>query len=169
MAASNVETAGAPLSPLPRLLLAVLPPALASGLGALATYPNIPTWYASLAKPSFTPPNWVFAPVWTLLYAMMAFAVWRVLRLPPATPRRQPALKAFFVQLALNAGWSWAFFGLHAPALGFLAIMALLAAILATLELFWRLDRPAGLLLVPYLAWVSFATLLNYEILKLNP
>ena len=74
-----------------RLGLAVLPPALASLLGALATTPNIPTWYASLAKPSYTPPNWVFAPAWTILYALMALAAWRVLGLPPATPRRRPA------------------------------------------------------------------------------
>lgn len=152
-----------------RLGLAVLPPALVAALGALATTPNIPTWYASLAKPAYTPPNWVFAPAWTILYAMMALAAWRVLGLDPATPRRRPALVAYAVQLLLNAAWSWAFFALHAPALAFLVIIALLAALLATTELFWKLDRPAGLLLVPYLAWTSFAALLNYGILKLNP
>lgn len=159
----------APLHPVQRALLAALPPALVSALGALATYPNIPTWYAGLAKPGFTPPNWVFAPVWTLLYAMMAYAAWRVLSLPADRPRRRPGLLAYAVQLALNAAWSWAFFALHAPALGLLVILALLAAIMATLELFWKLDRTAGLLLVPYLGWVSFAALLNYAILKLNP
>ena len=152
-----------------RLALSALPPALVSALGALATYPNIPTWYAGLAKPVYTPPNWVFAPVWTLLYIMMAVAVWRILALPPATLRRRPALIAFFVQLALNGAWSWAFFALHSPAAGLLVIIALLAALLATLELFWRLDRMAGFLLVPYLVWTCFATLLNYGVLKLNP
>lgn len=167
MAVGDAQTAGAPLSPLPRLALAVLPPALASGLGALATYPNL-AWYAGLAKPSFTPPNWVFAPTWTALYALMALAAWRVLSLSAALPLRRHALVFFLVQLVLNAAWSWAFFGLHAPALAFFVIIGLLAGILGMLEMFWKLDRVAGLLVVPYLLWTSFAALLNYGILKLN-
>jgi tryptophan-rich sensory protein len=140
---------------------------LAALLGSLATTPNIPTWYAGLAKPGFTPPNWVFGPVWTLLYAMMAFAAWRILALPESRARRA-ALTAFFVQLALNATWSFAFFAARSPPAGLLVIVALLAAILWTIRLFWPLDRPAAWLLVPYAAWVAYATALNIAIWQLN-
>ena len=149
------------------LLAAVLPVITAAALSSIATRPNIPTWYAGLIKPSFTPPNWVFAPVWTVLYILMAYAVLRVLRLSPA-PGRGAALRAFFVQLALNAAWSWAFFALHSPAVGLLVILALLAAILVTIRLFWDLDRLAAYLLVPYTAWVAYATVLNFSIWWLN-
>lgn len=86
-----------------------------SGLGQLATYPNLIPWYAGLIKPSFNPPNWVFGPVWTALYALMAFAAWRILRLPLASAARRLAVCLFFIQLALNAAWSWMFFGANNP------------------------------------------------------
>jgi tryptophan-rich sensory protein len=151
-----------------RALLAAGPVALAGALGTLATRPNIPTWYAGLAKPGFTPPNWVFAPAWTALYALMAYALWRVLSLPRDTDGRSGALTAFSVQLALNAAWSWAFFAGQSPIAGLLVIVLLLAAILWTLARFWRLDRLSGLLLLPYLAWVVYATALNFAIWRLN-
>jgi tryptophan-rich sensory protein len=137
-------------------------------VGSLVTLPQIPTWYATLNKPSFTPPNGVFGPVWTLLYVMMAVAAWRVWCRAVPGPERRSALIAFFVQLALNAIWSPVFFGLNAPASGLVVIVALVGALATTLVLFWRLDRPAGLLLVPYLAWVGFATALNGAIVVLN-
>jgi tryptophan-rich sensory protein len=137
-------------------------------LGSLVTLPQIPTWYATLNKPSFTPPNGLFGPVWTLLYVMMAVAAWRVwVRAASGTARRL-ALTAFSVQLALNAVWSPVFFGLRAPAFGLVIILCLLVALAATLVLFWRVDRIAGLLLVPYLAWIAFATALNGAIVVLN-
>ena len=97
--------------------LAVIVVAAASVAGQLATYPNLEPWYAGLAKPSFNPPNWIFAPVWTTLFVLMAFSVWRILRLPRTSARRM-ALLPFFIQLALNAAWSWMFFAAHSPLLG---------------------------------------------------
>ncbi len=157
-----------PMSPLVRGAAAILPVLLAAWLGSLATRPNIPTWYAGLVKPGFTPPNWVFGPVWGGLYLMMAWAAWRILSLPRERPGRTAALTAFFVQLALNAAWSFAFFAAHSPLAGLVVIVVLLAAILATIRSFWRLDRPAALLLVPYAAWVGYATALNAVIWRLN-
>jgi tryptophan-rich sensory protein len=150
------------------VLLAALPVLAASLLGGLFTGPAIPGWYAGLAKPSFNPPNWVFGPVWTLLYAMMAYAFFRILRLAPGTPGRSTAIVVFAGQLILNAGWSGAFFALKSPAAGLLVILPLLGLILLTIRLFLALDRPAGLLLVPYALWVSFATLLNFALWRLN-
>ncbi|MBM6593424.1 TspO/MBR family protein [Microvirga pudoricolor] len=157
-----------PTPPLWRFLIAVLPVAAAGFLGSIATTPNIPTWYATLVKPGFTPPNWLFAPVWTLLYVMMAYAVWRILSLPADTPGRRGAVTAFFAQLALNALWSWAFFAAHSPMAGLAVILALIAALLVTIRRFWALDTVAGALLVPYLAWVSYATALNAAVWYLN-
>jgi tryptophan-rich sensory protein len=150
-----------------RLALSALPPAAVAFLGSIATRANIPTWYAGVAKPGFTPPNWVFAPVWTVLYAMMAYAIWRILTLPPS-PARTAAVVAFFGQLALNCLWSFAFFGARSPLLGLLVILPLLAGIAVTMRLFWPLDRTAALLLAPYLAWVSYATALNGAIWAMN-
>jgi tryptophan-rich sensory protein len=151
-----------------RLAFAVLPVVAAGALGTFATTPNIPTWYATLQKPGFTPPNWLFAPVWTVLYLMMAFAAWRILSLPRTFPGRSGALMAFFVQLSLNAAWSWAFFALHSPLAGMCVIVPLLLLIALTMKLFWPLDRIAALLLAPYLAWVCYATALNMAIWSLN-
>lgn len=160
---------GEPTPPLQRFLIAVLPVAAVSILGSLATTPNIPTWYAGLVKPGFTPPNWLFAPVWTLLYAMMAFALWRILSLPKDLPGRSGAITIFFVQLALNCLWSWAFFGARSPLAGLVVILALIVAIIATIRAFWPLDRVAAWLLAPYLAWVAYATALNGAVWYLNP
>ncbi len=135
--------------------------------GSYVTLPKIPGWYAQLAKPSFAPPNWVFGPVWTALYVAMALAAWRVWR-APASSARHHALIFFFVQLALNALWSPVFFGLEAPRLALAAIVALLAALAITTWRFFQCDRIAGWLLVPYLAWVAFATILNGAIAVMN-
>ena len=124
-------------------------------------------WYAGLAKPAWNPPGWLFGPVWTLLYAMMAVAAWRVWR-RGGWARQKTALVLFVVQWALNALWTPLFFGLHRPGWALVEILVLLIAILATLRAFWRVDRPAGLLLLPYAAWVSFATVLNWTIWRLN-
>jgi len=147
--------------------MAVAAVAVASILGQFATYPNLAPWYAGLAKPDFNPPNAVFAPVWTGLYVLMAFAVWRILRLPPSEQRRA-ALIAFFVQLALNVAWSWMFFAMQSPLLGLINIVPQLVAIVWTIALFARLDRTAALCLVPLAGWVAFATVLNFAIWRLN-
>ena len=125
------------------------------------------TWYQSLVKPAWTPPSWLFGPVWTLLYGMMAAAAWLVWKRHGFSGALVP-LAVFVVQLVLNAIWSWLFFGLHRPGLAFAEIVLLWLAIGATLVLFWRIERPAGTLLVPYLAWVSFAAVLNLALWRLN-
>ena len=112
------------------------------------------TWYASLVKPAWNPPDWVFAPVWGFLYLAMALAAWRTWR-SPLMPRG--AMLLFAVQLVLSALWSWVFFGLQLPGLAFVEICALLLGIAATVWLFGKADRLAGLLLMPYLTWVAFA------------
>lgn len=124
-------------------------------------------WYGALAKPSWTPPNWLFGPVWTLLYLTLAVAAFLVWRLRPSRQRRV-ALTLFVVQLALNALWTPLFFGAHRPALALAEIVLLDLAVAATLVAFWRLRRSAGALLVPYLAWLFFATALNAAIVKLT-
>jgi translocator protein len=147
--------------------LAVAAVVAASALGQIATTPNLAPWYAGLVKPPFNPPNWTFAPVWTALYALMAFAVWRVLRLPP-TPARRSALILFFVQLALNTAWSWMFFGAHSPLLGLVNIVPQFFVIVAAIAAFWRLDRLAACCLTPLAAWVAFAGALNASVWWLN-
>lgn len=142
--------------------------AVTSFIGQAATRPNLEPWYSGLAKPAFNPPNWVFAPVWTSLYLLMAFAVWRVLRLPVDTPGRRTALILFFIQLGMNGAWSWMFFGAHSPLLGMLNIIPQAIVIFFTANAFRQLDRAAGMSLVPLLAWVTFAGVLNFDIWRLN-
>jgi translocator protein len=124
-------------------------------------------WYYQLNKPSWNPPGWVFAPVWTLLYAMMAVSAWLVWKRYGFTGAAV-ALSLFVLQLILNAAWTWLFFGLHRPDLAFVDIILLWAGILATLVAFWKLLPVAGSLLIPYLAWVSFAAFLNWTLWRMN-
>lgn len=124
-------------------------------------------WYASLQKPSWNPPGWIFGPVWTALYTMMAVAAWLVWRQGGWGKQRKPLL-IFLAQLALNAAWTPLFFGLHRPGLAFVDIVSVWIGIIATIVAFWRVHRTAATLLFPYLAWVSFATFLNYTIWRLN-
>ena len=140
----------------------------AAAIGALFTLSEVTTWYAGLAKPAWAPPNWLFGPVWNVLYGMMAVAGWLAWRrVGPAGAER--ALALFGVQLVLNAAWSGLFFGRHRPDWAFAEIVVLWAAILATTVALWRVHRRAGLLFVPYLLWVTFAAGLNYAIWSLNP
>jgi tryptophan-rich sensory protein len=138
---------------------------LAAGIGSLATAPNIATWYATLAKPSWNPPNWVFGPVWTALYITMAVAAWLVWRQGGLW---RLAMALFAVQLALNAAWSWLFFGFHLPGAAFIEVVALLAAIAATTIAFWPRSMAGGILMLPYLGWVAFAAALNFTVWRLN-
>jgi benzodiazapine receptor len=124
-------------------------------------------WYAGIVKPSWNPPNWIFGPAWTLRYALMAVAAWRVWRRAGFGGARGP-LGLFAGQLALNAVWSWLFFGRHRMDLVFIEILVLWAAIFATLLAFRRIDRPASWLPLPYLAWVAFAGVLNGTLWRLN-
>jgi tryptophan-rich sensory protein len=150
-----------------RPMLAFILVTLVVGAGATVfTEPSIPTWYAGLNHPAITPPNWLFAPVWTTLYVVMAVAAWRVWRV---TGLRSIEIAAYAVQLALNFAWSWIFFSLHRIGAAFAEIVILDAAILITALLFFRRDRLAGLLFLPYLGWSLFASLLTYEFWRLNP
>lgn len=148
-------------------LAAVVPVAVAAVIGNLATIPNISPWYEGLVKPPFNPPNSVFGPVWTVLYILMAWAFFRVLRSPKGSARRH-AIAFFLAQIALNAAWSVAFFGFHSPAAGLVVILMLVTVLAATIHAFLAVDRIAGGVLVPYLGWVAFATLLNVSIWWLN-
>jgi tryptophan-rich sensory protein len=138
-----------------------------SALAQFATFPNLAPWFAGLIKPGFNPPNWLFGPVWTTLYALMAFAAWRILRLSPS-PARRNALILFWTQLALNAAWSWLFFAAHSPLLGLVDIVPQLLLIIATMVAFGRLDKIAGWCLTPLAAWVAYASALNAAIWWLN-
>lgn len=137
-----------------------------SALGGWATSSSVGTWYAALAKPAFNPPDWIFAPVWSALYLMIAVAGWRAWRRGGGDARL--ALTVYAVQLVLNLSWSLVFFGARLIGPALLVIAALLAAIVVNAVLFWRLDRLAGALLVPYAAWVCFAAVLNAALWGLN-
>ncbi len=150
-------------------IVAVLICEAAGGIGGIATASSVKEWYPTLNKPAFNPPSWVFGPVWTALYAMMGIAAWLVWRSGGwGRPSVRAALTLFIAQLALNAPWSWIFFGLRQPFWAFVDLVALWALIMATTVLFFRISIPAGALMLPYIAWVSFAGLLNYFIWRLN-
>ena len=141
---------------------------LTLGVGAAAslfTTPQIPIWYASLNHPSIAPPNYVFGPVWTTLYIMMAFAAWRVWKV---SGLRSMEMAAFALQLLLNFAWSLVFFALHSIGGALAEIIALDLAVLTTIILFFRRDSIAGLLFLPYLGWTAFATVLNHAFWRLN-
>jgi len=143
-------------------------PLVVAALGATATASSVGSWYAGLSKPPFSPPNAIFGPVWTVLYVLMGVAAWRVWRAAGSLRAAQGPLTLWGVQLALNLGWSFVFFGLRSPGWALVEIAALLAAIAVTAGAFWRRDRLAGLLFAPYLAWVAFASVLNFAIWRLN-
>ncbi len=144
------------------LLVFLVLVAVAAALGAMAT-PD--AWYASLQKPSFNPPSWVFGPAWTLLYILMAVAAWRVYRVDGWGL----AVGLWLIQLVVNAIWSPLFFGMHRVDLALLNIITLDILVIATIVVFFRKDRIAGWLMLPYLGWIAFATTLNAAIWQLNP
>jgi tryptophan-rich sensory protein len=137
----------------------------AAGLGAIATTPEIDGWYRTLAKPTWNPPDWVFGPVWTTLYVMMAVAAWLAWRV---TGWRSAGLGLFAFQLVLNIAWSWVFFGMHQVGWACIEIVFLWLAIAATTIAFFQRARLAGWLMLPYLVWVTFASVLNFAIWRMN-
>ena len=139
-----------------------------AAIGSAVTMPAIGTWYASLNKPAWNPPGWVFGPVWSVLYLSMGVSVWLVWR-KAGFSGGSVALSLFAVQLALNCIWSGLFFGLRQPWLAFGEIILLSCAILATIISFARVSPLASILLVPYLVWVTFAAALNFTIARMNP
>jgi tryptophan-rich sensory protein len=155
----------------PRLsfVLAVLAVELVGASGSIFTAQGLASWYGTLARPAIAPPNWVFAPVWTTLFALLGAAVWLVWRRADRSPGAvKLAMAVFVVHFLANLGWSAAFFGLESLGLGLAVIALLWILILATIWAFQRVDRRAAALLVPYLLWVSFAALLNYRFWVLN-
>lgn len=138
----------------------------AAFLGSFFTSTSVDSWYRELAKPTWTPPGWIFGPVWTLLYLAMAIAAWLVWR--RAASNASMALVLFGIQLVLNTAWSALFFGLQNPGLAFVNIVLLWSAIVGTMIAFWRIAAVAGWLFLPYIIWVSFATALNFAIWQMN-
>jgi tryptophan-rich sensory protein len=141
---------------------------LAGIIGSVFTTPSIPGWYAGIAKPSFNPPNWIFGPVWTLLYALMGLAAYLVYEKGFKRPEVKKALAVFAAQLLLNALWSIVFFGAHMILGAAVVIVLLWAMILATILLFTKISKTAAYLLVPYILWVTFAAVLNVSFYVLN-
>ncbi|KQC12421.1 MAG: TspO protein [Methanosaeta sp. SDB] len=142
---------------------------LAAFIGSIFTTPNVPTWYAALARPFFAPPDWVFAPVWTALFTLMGISAYLVWREGPTDPGVKTALAVFVLQLIVNVSWSAAFFGLQSPLAGLFVIAVLWALIALNIQMFRGISRTAGTLLLPYIIWVSFAVVLNFAIWRLNP
>jgi tryptophan-rich sensory protein len=140
-----------------------------AAVGGWSTIPNIPTWYAGLAKPAWTPPNWVFPVVWNTLYGLIAVSLWLLWDRTPESDRRSRALKLFVAQLVLNALWSPVFFALHYVWAGLLIILAMVVLVVLTIRESWPIHRGAALLLVPYLMWISYASTLNAGIGIMNP
>lgn len=151
-----------------KLIVALAVAQLAGIIGSFFTVPSIPTWYAGLAKPVFAPPNWIFAPVWTTLFLLMGIAAFLVWRKGQEKKEVKIGLTLFIIQLALNVLWSAIFFGLRNPGIALVEITVLWSAILVTMIAFNKVSRASGLLLLPYLLWVTFAAYLNYSFLSLN-
>lgn len=139
-----------------------------SAVGAAVTMHAVETWYQGLVKPAGNPPDWVFGPVWTVLYMLMALAAWLVWTAGDGVARRR-GIVWFCAQLAVNLLWSFAFFGARMPALGLADIVVMWALIVVTMVFFFKVRKKAGWLMVPYLAWVTYAGYLNWAIWRLNP
>jgi len=151
-----------------KLIISILVCQAAGAVGSVFTRSSIPDWYAFLNKPSFNPPNWVFAPVWSALYSCMGIAMFLLWMKAGQDSRAKPALWIFFLQLALNSAWSIVFFGMRSPGGALAVIIALWFAIFLTIWKFSAISRPAAVLLTPYILWVSFAAILNLFIVILN-
>jgi tryptophan-rich sensory protein len=150
-----------------KLFISLLLPQIAGGLGAFFTLSSVQSWYLTLNKPSWNPPSWLFGPVWTTLYVLMGIACFLIWK--SEHPRKKQVLTLYFLQLFLNSLWSPAFFGAQNPMLGILVIVPMWASILACILLFRKINTWAAVLMIPYLIWVSFATVLNATIWYLNP
>jgi len=153
-----------------KLVICLLIPQLAGLLGSIANFTSLDSWYISLVKPSFNPPSWVFGPVWTLLFLLMGWSLYLIWQEKGLLHKKQwySTIKIFSVQLGLNILWSYLFFFFRNPLAGFLEIILLWVFILLNIIYFYKLNKTAGLLLVPYLLWVSFATFLNFNLWILN-
>jgi len=152
-----------------KLVVSILICQFAGFIGSFFTTPSIPTWYATLNKPFFTPPSWLFAPVWVTLYTLMGISAFLVWRKGLSDQHVRTASIVFAVQLILNVLWSGVFFGFRSILAGLIVIVILWIAILLTILNFYKISTTAGLLLIPYILWVSIAAALNFSVLILNP
>ncbi len=150
-----------------KFIISIAIPFIAGSIGSLATFPNITSWYATLEKPLFSPPNWLFGPVWTLLYVLMGVSLY-LFWTSKSKGVKTNAFIAFGIQVVLNTLWSVVFFGFHSPIGGIIVIVLLLAAIAFTIRYFWHFSKTASYLLLPYILWVGFATVLNISIVAIN-
>lgn len=150
-----------------KLVIAILVCQLAGLAGAIYTSGSLTTWYATLAKPLFNPPNWIFAPVWITLFLLMGISFWLIWQ-KEKKKNINTAFVFFSIQLVLNAMWSAFFFGMQNPLYALIDIALLWLAILATILSFWKISKSASCLLVPYILWVTFAAVLNFYIWRLN-
>lgn len=151
-----------------RFIVSIVICQAAGFFGALFTTPSIPTWYESLQKPIFNPPNVIFAPVWTFLYFLMGVSLFLVWKSGIGKKEVKEGILFFFCQLLLNIVWSILFFGLKQPLFAFIEIIILWIFILLTIVYFFKVSRIASILLIPYILWVSFASVLNFSLWKLN-
>lgn len=151
-----------------KLIISILLCQTAGLVGSFFTRQSVNTWYLNIKKPFFNPPNFVFAPVWITLYALMGIALFMIWRRGPVSPVVRKAFYVFVFQLFINSFWSFAFFGCRSPLAGLIVIVILWLAILWAIIIFFRISRMASMLLIPYILWVSFAVLLNGAILFLN-
>jgi tryptophan-rich sensory protein len=151
-----------------KLVASIILCQMAGLIGLIFTTPAIPTWYESLKKPFFNPPNWIFGPVWVSLYLPMGISLFVIWQRRKNNPQARKGLVLFFAQLILNAFWSVAFFGLKSPLLGLIIIILLWFAIFFTIQHFIKISKIAALLLLPYILWVSFAVVLNLSLWILN-
>ena len=160
-----------------RLGISIAAPLIAGVIGSIFTSESVSTWYQTIEKPSFSPPNWLFGPVWTTLYVKMGISLFLVWRATTSTAtfattihnRKIAAFIAFGFQLILNVLWSFLFFGLRSPQLAFAEIVILLISIVVTIVIFSKISKLAAILMVPYAGWVTFASFLNLQIWLLNP
>jgi len=151
-----------------KLMMAILFCQVVGVVGSLFTYPSIQTWYATVRKPDFTPPNWVFAPVWITLFVLMGVSAYLIWNEGLQNRNVRVALLIFGIQLVLNMLWSFLFFKLQSPLYAFFEIIILWVVIILTITNFFKISKIAGLLLIPYIIWVSFAAILNFSIVRLN-
>jgi len=151
-----------------KLIISILICQGAGIIGSIFTASSIPTWYATLKKPSFNPPNWLFAPAWITLFFLMGISLYLVWGRGLENEKVKTALVIFAVQLALNVAWSLLFFGLKSPLWALIEIVILWLVILVNIVSFYGISKPAGLLLLPYILWVSFAAVLNFFVFRLN-
>jgi len=151
-----------------RLIISLLIPQLAGIIGSIFTVSSIREWYSLLEKPSFNPPNWIFGPAWTILYLLMGISIYLVWQRVKENKNNKKVMFIFWIHLFLNTIWSIIFFGFQNVGLAFINIVVIWFFIVLLMILFWKIDRRATYLLIPYLLWVSFASILNLSILLLN-